>query len=135
MKLRLVWLLIGLFAIGRLSAQIWEPEGLNLPGQWNNWQNPPVNNLALASSTQVQGGRVVKINQGTVRWQTIFSVAATGADLVGGTHNWLFTSGPVTNPWGNKWAGVNVQMNTLQDYTFNTGADNSVTLTNGKWYT
>lgn len=135
MKLRFALLFFWLFSFGNLPAQIWEPEGLNLPGQWNGWQNPPVNNLALASSTQVQGGRVVKINQGTVRWQTIFSVAATGGDVVGGTHNWLFTSGPVNNPWGNKWAGVNVQMNTLQNYTFNTGADNSVTLTNGRWYT
>lgn len=128
-------LIFWLIASGSLIAQIWEPEGLNLPGQWNGWQNPPVNNLALASSTQVQGGRVVKINQGIVRWQTIFSVAATGADLVGGTHNWLFTSGPAASPWANKWAGVTVQINTLQNYTFNNGPDNSATLTNGKWYT
>lgn len=118
-----------------LHAQIWEPEGLNLPGQWNTWQNPPVNNLALASSTQVQDGRVMKINQGIVRWQTIFSVAASGADLLGGTYDWLFTSGPAASPWGNKWAGVIVQMNTLQNYTFNSGADNSITITNGRWYT
>lgn len=128
-------LLFWLLASGSLLAQIWEPEGLNLPGQWNGWQNPPVNNLALASSTQVQGGRVVKISQGIVRWQTIFSVAASGGDLVGGTHNWLFTSGPSASPWANKWAGVTVQMNTLQNYTFNNGPDNSITLTNGKWYT
>lgn len=135
MKLRFALLFFWLFAFGNLPAQIWEPEGLNLPGQWNSWQNPPLNNLALASSTQVQGGRVVKINQGTVRWHTIFSVAASGGDVVGGTHNWLFTSGPVANPWGNKWAGVNVQINTLQNYSFNSGADNSITLTNGRWYT
>lgn len=128
-------LVISLLIGNSLFSQIWEPEGLNLPGQWNGWQNPPVNNLALASSTQVQGGRVVKINQGIVRWQTIFSVAASGADLVGGTHNWLFTSGPSASPWANKWAGVTVQMNTLQNYTFNNGPDNSVTLTNDKWYT
>lgn len=135
MKPHFAMLFCLLIASGSLYAQIWEPEGLNLPGQWNNWQNPPLNNLALASSTQIQGGRVVKINQGIVRWQTIFSVAASGADIVGGTHNWLFTSGPANNPWGNKWAGVTVQMNTLQNYSFNSGADNSVTLSNGKWYT
>jgi hypothetical protein len=128
-------LFIWLMASGSLFAQIWEPEGLNLPGQWNSWQNPPVNNLALASSTQVQGGRVIKISQGIVRWQTIFSVAASGADIVGGTYNWLFTSGPATSPWTNKWAGVTVQMNTLQSYNYNNGADNSITVTNGKWYT
>ncbi|MCE1201127.1 MAG: DUF5018 domain-containing protein, partial [Bacteroidia bacterium] len=118
-----------------LKAQIYEPEGLNLPGTWNSWQNPPANNLALASSTQVIGGRVSKITTGTVRWQTWFSVAASGADLVGGDHTWLFTSGPSGSPWSNKWAGVNVTMNTLQNYTFNNGADNSISLTNGKYYT
>jgi hypothetical protein len=117
------------------QAQIWEPEGLNMPGQWNSWTNPPVNNLALASFTQVPGGRVTKINTGIVRWQTIFSVAATGADVVGGTHNWLFTSGPEANPWGNKWANVTVAMNTLQTYVKESPTDNSITVVNGKWYT
>lgn len=117
------------------TAQIWEPEGLNMPGQWNNWTNPPVNNLALASFTQVPGGRVTKINTGIVRWQTIFSVAATGADVVGGTHNWLFTSGPTSNSFGNKWANVTVAMNTLQTYVKESPTDNSITVVNGKWYT
>lgn len=135
-KVKSLLTLVIILLIGNsLFAQIWEPEGLNLPGQWNGWQNPPINTLALASSTQVQGGRVIKINQGTVRWQTIFSVAANGGDLVGGTYNWLFTSGPTNNPWANKWAGVTVQLNTLQNYTFNSGADNSITVSNGKWYT
>lgn len=116
------------------SADIFEPEGLNMPGGWNGWGNPP-SNLAIASYTQVAGGRVTKITNGITRWQTIFSVDATGADLIGGTYNWLFTSGSTGNPWGNKWAGVNVNMNTLQSYTFNSGADNSITITNGKWYT
>lgn len=116
-------------------AQIYEPEGLNLPGLWNGWTNPPSNNLALASYTQVPGGRVTKITSTNIRWQTIFSVAATGADLVGGTYPWLFTSGPSGNPWANKWAGVTVVKNTLQSYTYNTGTDNSITISNGKWYT
>lgn len=124
-----------LMPVQKVQAQIYEPEGLNLPGVWNGWTNPPSNNLALASFTQVTNGRVTKITTGTTRWQTIFSVAATGADIVGGTYNWLFTSGPNANAFQNKWAGVTVAMNTLQDYTFNSGADNSITVTNGKWYT
>ncbi|MFZ4708131.1 MAG: fibronectin type III domain-containing protein, partial [Bacteroidales bacterium] len=118
-----------------IQAQIYAPEGLNMPGTWNGWTNPPTNNLALASSTQVAGGRVTKITTGTTRWQTIFSVAASGADLVGGTYSWAFTSGSLGNPWGNKWVGTTVTMNTLQSYTYNSGPDNSTTLTNGKWYT
>lgn len=115
-------------------AQIYAPEGLNMPGAWNSWANPP-SNMALASSTQVPGGRVTKITSGIPRWQTYFSVAASGGDLTGGTYNWLFTSGSLANPWSNKWAGVNVSLNTIQSYSFNSGADNSITLTNGKWYT
>jgi hypothetical protein len=118
-----------------LQAQIYEPEGLNMPGAWNSWNNPPANNLALASATQVPGGRVVPIGLGIRRWQTFFSVAATGGDIVGGTYDWLFTSGPTTGPWGNKWSNVNVVMNTLQVYTKEGPANNNITVTDGKWYT
>lgn len=118
----------------RLSAQIYEPEGLNMPGAWDGWTNPPVNPV-LANPIQSAGGSLTKISTGQTRWQTIFSVNASGADLVGGSYNWLFTSGPSSNYFANKWAGVTVAMNTLQSYTFNTGADNNITLVNGNWYT
>lgn len=120
---------------GKSNAQIWEPEGINMPGGWNSWTNPPLNNLALASSTQVAGGRVIKFSAGIQRWQTIFSVAESGADIVGGSYSWLFTSGPTGNPWGNKWANVTVAMNTLQTYTKEGSSDNQITVVNGKWYT
>jgi hypothetical protein len=127
--------IVFLFIIVACSAQIYEPEGLNMPGDWNGWTNPPTNNLALASSTQVLNGRVTKIKIGTTRWQTIFSAAASGGDVVGGTFGWLFTSGSSGNPWGNKWANVNVSMNTIQTYTKQGNNNNSITVTNGKWYT
>ena len=119
------------------AQTIYEPEGLNMPGAWNTptpWTNPPAN-LALASATQVTGGKVAKIATGTTRWQTIFSVAATGGDLVGGTYVWLFTSGPTGAYYQNKWAGTTVSMNTLQNYTFQGATDNSITIVNNKWYT
>lgn len=118
-----------------IQAQIYEPEGINMPGAWNGWTNPPTNNLALASSTQVPNGRIAKVATGTLRYQTSFSVAATGADLIGGTYEWLFTSGPVANPWANKWSNVNVVMNTLQLYTKEAPTNNNITLVNNKWYT
>jgi len=125
----------GILLPGQSSqAQIYEPEGLNMPGAWNSWTNPP-SNLALASYTQVVGGRVTKISTGTARWQTIFSVAATGGDLTGGSYEWLFTSGSSSNYYQNKWAGVTITMNTLQLYTKEGSANNSITLVNGKWYT
>ena len=118
----------------KVSAQIYEPEGLNMPGAWDGWTNPPVNPV-LANPNQSAGGLLTKISTGQTRWQTIFSVNASGANLVGGSYNWLFTSGPSSNYYANKWAGVTVAMNTLQSYTFNTGSDNNITLVNGKWYT
>lgn len=105
-----------------------------MPGAWNGWTNPPTN-LALASYTQVTGGLVTKISTGTHRWQTILQVAASGGNIVGGTYEWLFTSGSTGSPWGNKWAGTTVTMNTLQSYTWNNGPNNSITVVNGKWYT
>jgi len=124
------------FYIGtEVQAQIYEPEGLNMPGAWNSWTNPPTNNLALASATQVPGGRVTKIAVGATRWQTSFSVAATGADLIGGNYEWLFTSGSSSNYYQNKWSNVTVAMNTLQTYTKEGASNNSVTLINNKWYT
>jgi hypothetical protein len=120
--------------VGNASGQIFAPEGLNMPGTWNGFTNPPTNNLALASSTQVTDGRVTLITTGTRRYQTVFSVAESGADIEGGTYTWLFTSGASETPFANKWAGVNVSINTEQTYSFNTGADNSITVTNGKWY-
>ena len=128
------FLLTGIYP-STIRAQIYEPEGLSMPGAWNEWTNPPVNNLALASSTQVPDGRVIKINTGIPRWQTIFSVNESGADLVGGTYDFLFTSGPEGNPFANKWAGVTIDENTLQNYSYQGADDNNVTLTNGYWYT
>lgn len=135
------FLIAGVFSVlfialsSESRAQIYEPEGLNMPGVWNSWTNPPANNLALASSTQVPGGRIIKNAVGTTRWQTIFSVAATGADLLPGTYEWLFTSGSSSNYYQNKWSNVTVVMNTLQNYTKEGPTNNSITLVDGKWYT
>lgn len=119
-----------------LKAQIYEPEGLNLPGSWNGWTNPPTNNLAFASSTQVTNGRVTKITVGTPRWQTTIKVAASGGDVSGGSYQWVFTSGATGTPWANKWGDVTVQLNSLQTYTWSSNvANNNITLINGKWYT
>jgi len=130
----LVILIANLFAFNPLAAQIFEPEGLNMPGTYNEFFNPPTN-LVFSNPNQSSGGKLVKITTGTARWQTIFSVASSGGDVVGGTYDWLFTSGPTSNYYNNKWAGVTVTMNTLQTYTHNNGNNNTITLTNGKWYT
>ena len=118
------------------SAQIWGPEGLNMPGAWNGWANPPTNNLALASSTQVTNGRIVRIAGVIPRYQTIFRAAATGGDVVGGANiEWLFTSGHRDTPWANTWRTPTVVMNTLQNYGFGGTVNNRITLQNEFWYT
>lgn len=107
-------------------AQIWQPEGLNMPGVWNGWANPPVANSPLGSEFQVTGGGVKKLTDGTTRWKTTF----TG--LSGG--EFLFTSGG-GNPWANKWCEVNVTMNALQNYVFQGGPNNNITCNPAKYYT
>lgn len=130
-----IFVLTGSLMTTPARTQIYEPEGLNMPGAWNEWTNPPANNLALASNTQVTDGRIVKISTGTPRWQTILKVAATGGDLTEGTYEWLFTSGPSSNAFQNKWAAVTVVTDSLQTYTKEGAANNSISLENGKWYT
>ncbi|MBL0314479.1 MAG: T9SS type A sorting domain-containing protein [Flavobacteriales bacterium] len=115
-------------------AQIYEPEGVNIPGSYDGWVNVPTN-LAFANGNQASGGRVTKISSGTPRWQTIFSVAASGADITGGSYEFKFTSGPSSNYWNNGWGGTAVSMNTLQSTFIGSGTNNSVTYSNGKWYT
>lgn len=117
-------------------AQIHEPEGLNMPGEWNGWTNPPAN-LALASYTQVPGGQVTKITNGTdARWTTTLEVGASG-DITAGAIEWLFTSGNAGSPWNNKWTDVSVSLNTIQEYIWHNdgnGSNNTITVADGKWY-
>ena len=129
-KLLLVLLLVPFIV---LQAQIYEPQGLNMPGAYDGWSDPPTV-ANLASATQASGNLAV-IATGTRRYHTTFSVASSGADLIGGTYEFLFTSGSSSNYFSNKWGGTTVAMNTVQSYSFGAGTNNSITLTNGMWYT
>jgi len=142
-------LIITLLSINVSKAQIYELEGLNMPGSWNTWTNPPTNNVVLGNLNQVPGGQLNNVILGSQHYQTIFKVAATGGDIVGGTHQFKFSSGPnfqspiTPNIWNNQWgSNTAVDINTIESFTWGNGtiprpypADNSVTLTNGKWYT
>ena len=89
-------LVIALLIAGNVSfGQIYAPEGLNMPGDWNGWTNPPASGSPLGSEFQVTSGGLKKLTDGTTRWKTSF----TG--LSGG--QFLFTSGPSGSPWNNKW--------------------------------
>lgn len=123
-----------------LQAQIYEPEGLNMPGTWNGWQNPPAANSVFGSYTQVSGGKVTKIQTGTPRWQTTIKVAENGGgDIQGNTYEFAFTSGPPVNSYNNKWLKSSpVVFDQLQTYDrygigFN-DFNNQITVSNGNWY-
>ena len=133
---KFIFLLISVFIAINANSQIYQPEGLNMPGSWNGWQNPPTNALFLASATQVAGGWVHRIELGQPIYQTMFSTLPDG-QLSGGGYRFLFTSGPSDNPWQNKWTDVVVQIDSLQTYIWHNdggGSDDSVFLENNKFY-
>lgn len=119
------------------QAQIYYPEGINMPGAWDEvgstWNQPPT--VADLKSKPQSSGNIDTINIGTLRWHTTFSVASSGADIVGGTYEFLFTSGPSSGYYNNKWGGTTVSLNSIQSYTLGSGTNNSITVTNGKYYT
>ncbi|MCH8569670.1 MAG: starch-binding protein [Balneolales bacterium] len=118
------------------DAQIFEPEGLNMPGSWDGFVNPPNPDFLRSQNQEVGGipGQISVITTGTRRWQTMFSVAETGADLTGGTYDFLFTSGPANNAFANTWRAITVNVNELQNYGFGGGGDNAITLVNNRFY-
>jgi hypothetical protein len=127
------FLLFIFFLFAELSfAQIWAPEGLNMPGGWNSWTNPPSNALALACSAQTAGGTLSVQAIGQRRYHTTLHAGSDGVSA--GTNEWLFTSGPSSSPWNNKWGGVTVAINSIQTYYIG-GSNNSANLTSGHYYT
>jgi hypothetical protein len=112
-------------AISVSKAQIYAPEGINMPGGWNGWMFP------LPAQYKLNDGSATPPQRKT--FQSV-SAYITGISTAGGTYPFLFTSGPSSNYYNNKWAGTNVTMNTVQSYTRNTGADNNITVVTGKVY-
>ncbi|MBX7183309.1 MAG: hypothetical protein K1X82_14450, partial [Bacteroidia bacterium] len=120
------------------SAQVvYEPEGVNLPGTWNSYTNPPASGSVFGNPNQVANGGFNIITTGTRRYHTTFTTSS-GANATAGVNNFLFSSGPAATPYSNKWTDVTVSLNTIQNYVFHNdggGADNSITLGANKWYT
>ena len=123
---------------GKIQAQIYAPEGLNMPGDWDSWTNPPANK-AFAGEAQTTGGRVVLIPLGQPVYQTIFHVAASGGDVQAGSYQFKFTSGALNNIWQNQWGAVDFTMNTIEEVQYGTAGSNepqpnTITLADDKWY-
>ena len=134
-------LLVLVFGISQVFAQqlkkiegLYGPEGLNMPGSYNGYTNPPATG-SVFGGIESSGKLLVDNGLGTGRYKTTINVQASGGDIVAGTYTWLFTSGPTGSPWGNKWAGTTVGFDQVQGYTYNSGSDNSVTVANGYYYT
>ncbi len=147
----LLAVIFGFLGAPSAFGQIYSPEGLHLPGTWNGYVNlpDPINNRAIrgTNSNNCGGGTnycttagVNKWNSatgGTAVWKTTIRAAASGGDFAGGTYLFVISSGNASNGgvWDNKWVNVNVAMNTLQTYSYNSGPDNRITLINDNWYT
>ncbi|HAW58669.1 MAG TPA: hypothetical protein DCX03_06605 [Bacteroidales bacterium] len=107
-----------------ISAQIFIPDGVRIPGTWNNWNN--VTNMGGPYDLQI-------INSGVLRWQTTFQY--TG---ISGTHEFKFVSTAFGDPWGNQWAAnTNVTLNAQNVFTYGAPSDpnNIINLHQNKWYT
>ena len=143
-------LAMSLFLAPTAQAQLYEPEGLHMPGTWNGYTNLPdpvanyairgtnSNNCGTGTNICTSGGinRVAPAVGGLGVYQTTIHAAASGGDFTGGSYAWVYSSGPGSGgQFNNTWKGVNVTMNTLQSYSYQSGADNNVTLVNGNWYT
>ncbi|HUM47816.1 MAG TPA: hypothetical protein PLD84_12875, partial [Chitinophagales bacterium] len=121
------------------SAQnIFVPEGLNLPGTWDAFTNPPNKavyrmanppgtSIEVPCGTDVVGGTINLFNNlypsgqlATSMYRASFAAADAGG---AGNYNFLLTSGPCSNFFQNKWSrsniaftGVGVTLNTVQTY-------------------
>ena len=119
-------------------AQIWEPEGISMPGAWDGWANPPsVANLRTAGSSYSSPGNIARRTFGGGQYVTTLNVLASGGDVVGGTHNFKFSSGPEGNPWNNAWGdGGTLTIDAVTNLNIGGGtADNTISVTNGEHYT
>lgn len=119
---RSILVAIAFLVSNMLHAQIYEPDGVRMPGTWNNWEN----------STAMGGNfDLVKINSGVPRWQTTFQGSSNT------TEEFKFTSTGYGEPWGNQWGG---NQNIVADEIFSVSygqnlANNQFGQTPGKWYT
>ncbi|NOR87369.1 MAG: hypothetical protein GQ527_07155, partial [Bacteroidales bacterium] len=137
-RVLLLVLLLGLLGQFPAIGQIYAPEGLNMPGSWDNWTNPP-ENLHFAGSAQSTNGLVQLVNLPNAIYQTQFLVSNNGQDVPSGEQEFKFTSGPLTNIWQNQWGNTTIITNSIQEYTYGVGgndepAHNTIQLINDTWY-
>ena len=107
-----------------LHAQIFLPDGLRMPGDWNGWTN----NTGMGGDFDLQ-----RTSLGTLRWQTTFQYNGQT-----GNQQFKFVSTSHGDAWGNQWAGnSSVAVKSLVQFTYGTPSNpnNQVSLVQNRWYT
>ena len=127
---KVIYFFVLLFISTSLYSQIYDPEGLNMPGGWDGWNNPPTI-PAFASSTQAGGNIHLITGLATTHYQTIFS---TPTDVPANTYQFKFSSGPSSNYWQNEWDDANFTPDTIVALNFNGSNNDTVTLNDNKYY-
>ncbi len=104
-----------------VHAQIWEPDGLRIPGDWNSWAN-----------THNMGGDfdLTKTTDGLDRWTTTFEY--TGST---GSVNFKIASGGSGGEYSNQWACHGFTLDAVNLVTYCNASDNTASLTQNKYYT
>jgi len=102
------------------QSQIYEPDGLRAPGDWNGFSN----SLNMGGDFDLD-----RITAGATRWTTTFQYTGSTGSVA-----FKFASGG-GNPWANQWSGHTFTMDAVNSVGYGDFSNNSVNLVQNSWYT
>jgi len=116
-----------LTGISGVKAQIYGPEGVNMPGAWNGWTN--------SNDAGTMGHfRMTHRDFGGGQYVSILHIAS-GADTTTGTYEMLFTSGPDGGEYNNAWKDGTLGIDDVTDLTYQGSNNDQITLSADGYYT
>ncbi len=130
MSARLMKILVFVMAMAPsvVLGQVYAPEGINMPGEWNGWTN--------SNDAQTMGNfRMSHRDFGGGQYVSRIHIAAAGGDATAGKYEMLFSSGPETSAFDNKWAGAIVTVDGISTLTLGSATNNTITVQNDNYYT